>query len=289
MKKINIIGAGKAGSSLAIILNNTKDIELGAICDCEAAQLSILYDKVSADNFITSIHDLPAADINLITTPDDLIVDTCKEILNSQDLRSDTIFAHCSGALPSSVLKEVVNDYCSVASVHPIKSFAQPERAAETFAGTYCGFEGDEHAVNTLKIIFNNAKANCFDIDPSKKSLYHSAAVLSCNYLNTLVEIGLKTYEKAGVDRAISSKIIGTIAKDTLHNIFESTPAEALTGPIARGDVATIMKHVEALKLEDDEPLLEVYKTLGKATLPLSAEQGSACAEDLLKIDDLLN
>lgn len=289
MTKINIIGAGKAGSSLAIILDKNPDIKLGAICDCDSAQLSILYDKITADNFATSIDNLPSADINLITTPDDLIISTCSEIVDSHDTSPATIFAHCSGVLPSSALKEVIDDSCYVASMHPIKSFAEPELAAKSFAGTYCGFEGDADAVNQLKAIFSQVGANCFDIDPDKKPLYHAAAVLSCNYLNTLMEVGMQTYEKAGVEREISSKIIETIAKDTLNNIFASTPAQALTGPIARGDIATISKHIDAFKNENNELLLGVYKTLGKATVGLSEEQGSASADNLSKIQELLS
>ncbi len=288
MMKINIIGAGKAGASLAIILNKNPNVELGAICDCNSTQLSILYDKIKAEDFVTSTESLPKADINLILTPDDLIINTCNEISKSMSSGKSTIFAHCSGALPSSALRDVNNNIQLVASIHPIKSFAEPEKAAETFAGTFCGFEGDELAVNKLKDVFKQSGANCFDIDPSKKALYHAAAVLSCNYLNTLIEIGISTYEKAGVNRDIATRIIETISKDTLNNVFLSSPADALTGPISRGDIATISKHLEALSIENDKHLLTVYKMLGLETVSLSENQGMANPDDLNAIKNLL-
>lgn len=288
MKKINIIGAGKAGSTLAIIFNKNPEIRLGAICDYDPTKLSVLYDKINADDFITSAGCLPDADIHLITTPDDLIISTCDEIIKSQLIKTKSIFAHCSGTIASSSLCDAVNNEHLVASVHPVKSFASPEHAAKTFSGTYCGFEGDYEAVDLLKSIFARAGAYCFDIDPEKKSLYHAAAVLSCNYLNTLIELGITTYGKAGVNREIASNIIETIAKDTLCNIFNSSPSAALTGPISRGDVLTITKHLDAFVEEGDEQLLAAYKLLGLKTVALAREQGNTDKESLDKINEIL-
>ena len=288
MVKVNIIGAGKAGSALAIILNSNSDVQLVTICDCDSSKLSKLYDKIKAENFVTTTKELQPADINIITTSDDLIVSTCKEIV-SASLNQSCIYVHCSGALPSSVLSEIVTENDLVASVHPIKSFAEPETAAANFSGTYCGFEGDEKAVSKLKKIFEQCEANCFDINQDKKSLYHAAAVISCNYLNVLMEVGINAYEKAGVTRDISTNIIEDIASDTLKNIFTSSPAHALTGPIARGDTDTIFKHLESLDKEDDKSLVSIYKCLGLEAIKLSLKQGSADKANLEQIKKLLD
>lgn len=286
--EVNIIGAGKAGATLAILLSGLDHIKINTICDCDSTKLSAIYDKVKADKFTTHINELKPADVYFITTPDDLIVPTCKEIIPILNPGEQPIFVHCSGALPSSILQGVITTDCHAASVHPIKSFAEPEKAAETFAGTYCGFEGSKAAVSTLKSIFVDLNANCFDINPERKAHYHAAAVFSCNYLNVLVELGLQTYEKAGIDRNVSMHILEDIAKDTISNIFASSPSKALTGPIARGDASTVQKHLTAFDNKSDQKLLSIYKILGEVAIDLSEDQGTAEMENIQLIKSLL-
>lgn len=286
--EVNIIGAGKAGATLAILFSGLDQIKINTICDCDSTKLSAIYDKVKADKFTTQINELKYADIYFIATPDDLIVSTCAEIIATLSSEQHPIFVHCSGALPSSILHGVITDGCYAASVHPVKSFAEPEQAAKTFAGTYCGLEGSKTAVDTLKSIFESLDANCFDINPEKKVHYHAAAVLSCNYLNVLVELGLQTYAKAGIDRNVSMHILEDIAKETIGNIFSSSPAEALTGPIARGDISTIQKHIMAFDNEADQNLLSIYRSLGQVAISLSEDQGTAKLENLMLIKSLL-
>ncbi len=286
---VNIIGAGKAGATLAILLSRLDSIKISTICDCDPARLSAIYDLVKADKLTTNVNALKPADIYFITTPDDLIVSTCEEIISTINSDEKPIFAHCSGALPSSILQSVIPPGCSAACVHPVKSFADPESAVKTFSGTYCGFEGSETAVSKLKSIFQGLEANCFDINPERKAHYHAAAVFSCNYLNVLIELGLQTYEKAGINREVSMHILDDIAKDTVANIFSSSPSKALTGPIARGDVSTIKKHIDAFENNSDSKLLNIYKALGMVATELSEEQGLADEESIQYIKSLLS
>ncbi len=286
---VNIIGAGKAGATLAILLSRLDSIKINTICDCESTRLSAIYDLVKADKLTTNVSELKPADIYFITTPDDLIVSTCEEITSTINCNAKPIFVHCSGALPSSILHSVIPPDCTVACVHPVKSFADPEGAVRTFPGTYCGFEGSKPAVSILKSIFQELEANCFDINPERKAHYHAAAVFSCNYLNVLIELGLQTYEKAGIDREVSMHILEDIAKDTVSNIFSSSPSKALTGPIARGDVSTVQKHINAFKNNSDDKLLNIYRVLGGVATELSEKQGLAEKGNVQLIRSLLS
>ncbi len=286
---VNIIGAGRAGATLAMLFSRLDHIKINTICDCDSTRLSSIYDMVKVDRFTTAISELKSADIYFITTPDDLIVSTCEEIIPVLNSNEKPIFVHCSGALPSSIIQNVIPTDCSAACVHPVKSFADPESAVKTFAGTYCGFEGSKPAVSTLKSIFKDLKANCFDINPERKAHYHAAAVLSCNYLNVLIELGLQTYEKAGIDREVSMHILEDIAKDTVSNIFSSSPSKALTGPIARGDVSTVQKHIDAFESNSDNKLLNIYKALGEVAIELSEKQGLAEERNIHLIKALLD
>ena len=81
-----------------------------------------------------------------------------------------------------------------------------------------------------------------FEIAAELKPIYHAGGVFSCNYLVALIEAAVRAHEKAGIPRAASLKALEPLVRETVDAIFDKGPARALTGPIARGDVATVRR-----------------------------------------------
>jgi predicted short-subunit dehydrogenase-like oxidoreductase (DUF2520 family) len=111
--------------------------------------------------------------------------------------------------------------------------------------------------------------ARPFDLRGVNRALYHAAAVMLSNYTITLAEVGERLLTQAGVAQAHAAAM--PLLRGTLRNAQALTPARALTGPIARGDAATITLHVRALAAMPD--LLELYRTLGSATLDMARQR----------------
>jgi predicted short-subunit dehydrogenase-like oxidoreductase (DUF2520 family) len=224
--------------------------------------------------------DMRAADVWMITPPDDQIMTCGKALAASSLLKSGNVVFHCSGALPSRDLAAVVGNVAAVASVHPLKSFADPAFAAQSFDGTYCTAEGDAAALAVLRPGFERSGARVSEIDPAFKTIYHAASVIVCNYLTALMEVGIRGYEKSGFKRDDALNMMEPLVRETLDNVFKLGTAQALSWPIARGDQAVVARQADALAAWDPR-IAEIYKQLGAVAVELARAQGGADAAAL--------
>jgi predicted short-subunit dehydrogenase-like oxidoreductase (DUF2520 family) len=156
-----------------------------------------------------------------------------------------------------------------VASVHPVRSFADPEAVAATFAGTFCGIEGDAGALAVLGPAFEAIGARLVAIDPAAKTVYHAAAVFASNYLVTVLDAALRAWQAAGVPEEVARELARPLATETLANVLRMGPAAALSGPVARGDFATVARQQEALA-RWDSPTGDLYRALVAPTAELA-------------------
>ena len=111
--------------------------------------------------------------------------------------------------------------------------------------------------------------------------------MIACNYLVTLEELSLQTFEAAGIGRETALQILAPILRGTVENILALGPAEALTGPIARGDTRVIDGHIKSLEQWNPE-VAALYRRLGLVTADLSEKQGNASPSSLAAIRELL-
>jgi predicted short-subunit dehydrogenase-like oxidoreductase (DUF2520 family) len=195
---------------------------------------------------------------------------------------------HCSGALSSEELAPAVERGAHVASVHPLKSFAEPRDAVRNFADTWCAAEGDGAALAVLRPAFERIGARVAEIDPRSKPVYHAASVMVSNCLVALMETGLRCYEKAGIPRETARTMMEPLVRETADNVFRLGTVKALTGPIARGDDAVVAQQLAALT-QWDARIAAIYRELGAIAVQLSRNQGEASAAALDRIQKLLD
>lgn len=263
----NIIGAGNLGKTLGFLLKN-KGIQIGGVCNTSIENAMNAVDFIGAGSHSASIHDLPPADITFITTPDGIINSVCNELSKAHNLKNGSIIVHCSGALTSDILHAAKSRGCFVASVHPMRSFANPRISVEQYEGTYCAVEGDEEAIPQVESLFRSIGSITYKISKEKKSSYHAAGVFASNYLVTLSQQALFCLEEAGVEKDMAMRVITNIMKGTVTNLERTlSPRESLTGPIQRGDVSTVKKHLDGFQSVQQK---ELYSKLGLATMALT-------------------
>jgi predicted short-subunit dehydrogenase-like oxidoreductase (DUF2520 family) len=264
-----IIGGGKVARTLARLWHvaNVAVVQDVLNRSHESAQAAI--DFIGAGTAIDDITQLRQADIVLIGTPDDQIAVSCDLLSASHRLQAGSIVFHCSGAMPSSILQSVTACGASIASVHPVRSFARPEEVARSFAGTWCGVEGDRAALDVLQPLFTAIGAHFVAIDAEQKVLYHAGAVFASNYLVTLLDAAVQAYGQAGVPPETALKMMSALVRETTENVLQIGPERALTGPIARGDVETVLRQYRAVR-SWDRRYGGLYRKLGKLTAALA-------------------
>jgi len=286
--RLNFIGCGQLGKTLGSLWHKAGTVTIGDVLTRSIGSAELSVTAIGAGNPISTISQMRSAKIYLIACADDDIESCSQQLADSSLLHKDDIVFHCSGAQSSVLLKACKEKGASTASIHPIKSFASPELAQQSFAGTYCGVEGDEAALAILNPLFTTIGANLIAVSAENKTLYHAASVIASNYLVTLQEISIQTFEKAGVCRDDAMAILAPIAKGTVDNIFRLGTAEALTGPIARGDTKVVTEQLKAIEACDAD-LAAAYRLLGTLTLPLAIEKGTAKPTNMASLSRLLN
>jgi predicted short-subunit dehydrogenase-like oxidoreductase (DUF2520 family) len=280
---LNVIGGGRAGRTLARIWAHSGTFVLGDVLDAIPAVAASAVAFINSGRAVEALSSMRAADVWMLTPPDDQILACGKALAASGLLQRGNVVFHCSGASPSRDLAAVIASGIAVASVHPLKSFADPLFASQTFGGTYCAAEGDAGALAVLRPAFEAAGARVAEIDPEFKPIYHAASVLVCNYLPALIETGLRAYEKSGFERKEALRMIEPLVRETLDNVFRLGTAGALTGPIARGDHDLVARQAAALAEWNGEAAA-IYRQLGAVAVELAQVEGHVAPDALAAI-----
>lgn len=287
MKSLNVIGAGRVGRTLASLWKESGTFIVQDISAAtpEGARSAVVF--IGGGTAAAALEGMCAADVWMIATPDRAIADAGARLAASNRLRAGDVVFHCSGSMSSAELARVVRCGARVASIHPLKSFADPGDAVRSFSGTHCAAEGDAAALAVLTPAFERIGGRVALIDPQFKTVYHAASVVVCNYLTALMEAGLRCYEKAGIPRETAVSVMQPLMRETLENVFRLGTAGALTGPIARGDDSVVARHLEALDRWDTR-IAAIYRELGLVALDLARVKSEGDLEALARIEALL-
>ncbi|MDB5797039.1 MAG: hypothetical protein JWP36_941 [Paucimonas sp.] len=268
-RTLTIVGAGHLGRTLGRLWHEKQVFALADVVTRSQGSADEAVAFIGAGHARFTLNGLAPADLVLIATGDDQIGAVCAALAQQGLFRAGQIVFHCSGALSSAELAPAAAAGAAVASVHPIRSFAQPAQVLSTFDGTWCGMEGEPEALALLSPAFGAIGARLAQVDARHKTLYHAAAVFASNYLVTLLDASLQAYEGAGVPRQQALQMVQPLVRTTLDNIYRAGPEAALSGPLARGDMQTVARQSEALQAYRAD-LGKLYDDLAQATADLA-------------------
>ena len=209
-----------------------------------------------------SLADMRPADLWLISVPDGQIAEVAAQLAAAQGQAMQGAVAwHNSGFLSGEVLTPLQAVGASTASVHPVLSFATPAGAVAQFAGTLCGVEGQVHALAVLRPLVAAIGGQGFEIESAKKPLYHAAAVFCSNFTVVLQGVAQEAWRESGVPTELLAPLTQALLQSSVANVFKLGPAEALTGPAARGDMAVVQRQAAAVQAWHPQ-VGEVYQLL---------------------------
>lgn len=289
---VAIIGAGRLGTALAIALQSS-----GYAIDAVVARRRAKAQKAAALLRVTKrpvkslaagqLGQLPRVDLVIISTPDDSIADTAERLEKVWPGDTGGAVLHTSGALSSHVLSVLRDRGLETGSIHPLVSISDPVAGAESLNGAFYCLEGTPEAEAQAKSIVRDLGGSSFSIKPEKKALYHAAAVMASPHMTALFDLALNMLASCGLSKIEAQKVFVPLLESTVNNLKVSTPQKALTGTFARGDVATVRRHLEALSERGLTEAAAVYELLGLHSLEL-AIRDKADPKRIREIRDLL-
>jgi len=259
--------------------------------------------NITKSKFYDNIQDIiKESNILFITTPDDMISIIDRE-LSKFDLNNKSI-CHTSGSLKSNVLCNAKHSGALIYSIHPIFAFSNKNTNLEELENIYFSIEGDvldksslnynisedfelynenssfrnynlkenktnfiegnfPPVINLIKTLGNEFFIRCKETS----SIYHLANVFVSNLTLSLLEIGTSYLKKLGLNEEEALNAIKPLVQGNIDSIINKGFVNSLTGPILRGDITTIEKHLSVLEKEDKE----LYKILSLNLLKLVA------------------
>jgi len=282
--KLGFIGAGTVGTALAVRLNG-EDYQVTAVSSRSLTSARKLAEAVTGCHAYVNKQDVAdAAELIFITTPDDAIASVAAE---TQWHRGQSV-VHCSGALSTDILEPARKLGARVGAFHPLQTFASIKQAIENIPGSTFAVEAEEPLSGTLKDMATTLDSHWIELKASDKVAYHAAAVIACNYLVTLVKLATDLWQSFNVPQPQAIQALLPLIRGTIHNIDTVGIPQCLTGPIARGDIETIKKHLDALE-KVAPALLSTYRELGRQTIPIAHAKGKIDRHQVEELEAILN
>ena len=260
---VGFIGAGKVGTAFGKFLINQGINVIGYNNRSQIALKNAI--QYTHTKGYSKIELIKASDIIFITVKDDQIQNVLdNSIIDFKTLKGKT-FIHMSGAHSSKILSKAYDKGADVYALHPLQSVSNIEIAAKDFEETYFSIESIGRKNKNINEILSVIK-NHFEIQSDQKSVYHMAACVFSNYLTTLMDFGVELMGSIGIAEEESFEAMLPLINGTIKNIQKNGSANALTGPIARGDIETIKNHLKSFE-DLNQDYEDFYRMMGSKTL----------------------
>jgi predicted short-subunit dehydrogenase-like oxidoreductase (DUF2520 family) len=267
---VGIIGAGAVGTALGAALHRA-GWPVAAVASRDEARrqrFRALVPGVRA--FAEAPAILDEVELIILTVPDDAIEHLAGELR----LYGGQALVHTSGVLGAEVLEPARAAGTQVGAFHPLVAFADTERAIEAFRGATVAIEGDDQLASLLADMAEALGATAVRLAPGSKAAYHAAAVLAAGGFVALLDAIAELGRAAGLDEAGSLAVYGDLIEQTLGNARALGIRAALTGPMTRGDVGTLARHLEALG-RVAPAALPLYRAAAEREIALAESRGT--------------
>jgi predicted short-subunit dehydrogenase-like oxidoreductase (DUF2520 family) len=267
---IGIIGAGAVGTALGAALHRAgwPVVAVGSRDEGRRARFRELVPTARA--FAEAAPVLDEAELIVLAVPDDVIPVLAGELR----LYGGQALVHTSGVLGAEVLEPARAAGTQVGGFHPLVAFADTERAIAALRGATVAIEGDDQLATLLAEMAEALGATAVRLAPGSKAAYHAAAVLAAGGFVALLDAIAELAAAAGLDEDGALAIYGRLIEQTLDNARALGIRAALTGPMIRGDVGTLERHLDALRrLAPD--VLPLYRAAARREIQLAESRGS--------------
>ena len=270
--QIGIIGAGKVGCSVGKYLQENDALrKAGYHITGYAGRRKESVEEAATFTGTTPFYLLSELvkknDIVCIATPDSQIKTVWEELCKFS--LEGKIVCHFSGSLSSDLFTGREKKGVSACSVHPMYAFSSKFTSYEQLNHVIFTSEGDFYALSVVGDIFRKAGNKVCVMESAKKTRYHASASMISNLMIGLYEMSIRMLMDCGFSREDAVELTTPLVQNNIKALLHSSPEEALTGPIERGDTETVKKHLSVLT----EAEKEVYLRLGEMVLEIAGRK----------------
>jgi len=276
--EVALIGAGRVGTAIISKLKRDKIIGVWDI-DKRAERRS--YKVLNKRYRPLSLEELvKRAEVILIATPDREIERVYEEI--EPLLERGKTLIHFSGALSSNIFKK---RGIGKASVHPVQTFPSIKSSIEP--GIYFILEGNPKGIKIAKDLVETMRGRDIVLSPESKPLYHIMCVAASNFLVGILNFAMELGKTLKLKPQKTVRILSPLIEQTLRNIKEFGSVKALSGPIERGDIETVERHILSLKRFAPQ-FIDFYISLSSYLLSIARRKGSISGSEERKFLKIL-
>lgn len=280
--RVTIIGAGNAGSAVARALR-AAGATFDAVISPNISHARSLAKELGCKFASTAIITIPTTTTLLIlSVPDKEITKLAKKIhliphpstlTNHPSSHIPLTAVHLSGALTRQVLAPLAKKGARTLALHPAFPFSSRTIPASRLSGIGWGIDCLQRDWKFAQALVNSMRGVPVRIPTSKRMAYHAACAIISNYTVTLAETAIQLGLQMGLSRRDAENVLYPALAATVESILGTRRlpmSKRLTGPVARGDAATVAKHLEALRGRDAK---EMYRALMLQTMRLLANK----------------
>lgn len=208
----------------------------------------------------------PGAEVLVLAVPDGVIAEVARALI-ARPQAANEVWLHLSGVHPAQILRGVLDqrEVAAVGCLHPLVALAPGSDPT----GAVAGIEGEPEAVIIAEGLARDAGLVPHPI-PAERALYHAAAVSVAGHATALFAQAMSLLEAIGMSRDTARRALQPLMASAADNLARGGPERVITGPLSRGDVTTIERHLRALAAHGDDAITATYRLLASTALTLS-------------------
>lgn len=240
--------------------------------DIERATLAARFVGGSGAVRVVQLAEIPALATRVLIAVNDEAITPVADALAASGFRTG-VALHTCGARGPEALAPLRTAGVACGMLHPLQTFASAEQAVKSLAHAAFGLLGDDAATAWAEHIVATLQGRVLRITPGGSSYYHAGAVMASGGLVAAIDAAAVLLERAGIEHDAALRALGPLASTSLDNALRSGPGAALTGPVVRGDTATVAAHLHALG-DVEATVGTLYRAVTAHLLQLAHERG---------------
>ncbi|SMC56206.1 Rossmann-like and DUF2520 domain-containing protein [Papillibacter cinnamivorans] len=278
--RISFIGAGKVGFSFGKYLKK-HGLEIAGYLSRNPDSSRAAAEFVSTEVFLDYPSLIRESDMILITTPDSSVRPVYEELTRYP--LEGRIVAHMSGGMSADVFKPTNLFGVEPISIHPICPISDKYQSYRNLETCYFSLEGSDAAYKrVMEEVFSRLPNRTTRLTGENKALYHLANVTVSNLYLPLMAKAARYLASCGFEEGDAIRALSPLMEANIRNVLEKGILGALTGPVERGDCATVKRHLSVIPPSDEA----IYRELSRSLVSLAEEKHEE--RDYRELKDLL-
>lgn len=262
MRRTAIIGPGRVGTALGMALDQA-GYRVVAVAGRGQAAMDEFCRRVPSAAALPAVEAAREAELVVVCVPDDALEGVVRAVARDDGVAEGSRWVHVSGGSGIDVLRPARLAGARVAACHPAQTFPDPDAGVANLAGTTWAVTADEADLGWARVLVTDLRGSPVTVTAGNRLLYHTGLVVGANGTSTVVTLARDLLLGAGI--ADPGAFLGPVATAAAGNAAQRG-ADALTGPVRRGDADMVARQLDELHTVMPEAV-DAYLELARLAL----------------------